>query len=344
MLKSTSEPVSETNRPPVTALIPFGRSGSLFFHSLIDGHPDIATLPGVYFKGWFGAKQWQKFAPDLSRSDWRERLATMIIKEFQPLFDARCKKNVIGKPFDDSTWLARDTGFTDMGPDHSQSFLIDQNAFYRELLILLNSYPSVGISECFEVIHRAFEISIRGNSGTSHQENSNIFYHIHNPDPYEYLHFLTHYPQARFLKLLRNPVQGMESWMLLNFKTGRLLHNENSNHKMDDIELHDTWRAMISVILGMFLQMLSPFDDRSNSFGIRLEDIKHNPYDTMPKIAAWMGVKDHPELYKSRFCGLEYWGPTSNETGKITGFDTTSIDKPVGRILGIRDILIFEIS
>ena len=62
----------------------------------------------------------------------------------------------------------------------------------------------------------------------------------------------------------------------------------------------------------------------------------------MPKIAAWMGVKDHPELYKSRFCGLEYWGPTSNETGKITGFDTTSIDKPVGRILGIRDILIFE--
>ena len=38
----------------VTALIGFGRSGSLFLHSLLDGHPQISTLPGYFFKGWFG--------------------------------------------------------------------------------------------------------------------------------------------------------------------------------------------------------------------------------------------------------------------------------------------------
>ena len=61
----------------------------------------------------------------------------------------------------------------------------------------------------------------------------------------------------------------------------------------------------------------------------------------MPKLAAWMGVNDHEELYKSSFCGLQYWGPPS-ATGKITGFDTKAIDMSVGRLLGPRDIIIFE--
>ena len=62
----------------------------------------------------------------------------------------------------------------------------------------------------------------------------------------------------------------------------------------------------------------------------------------MPQIAAWMGiVDDHEELYKSSFCGLQYWGPPS-ATGKITGFDTKAIDMSVGRLLGARDITILE--
>ena len=63
MIKSKSEPVSSAKKPPIIALLPFGRSGSLFFHSLLDGHPEITTLPGYYFKGWFGMDLWQKFPP-----------------------------------------------------------------------------------------------------------------------------------------------------------------------------------------------------------------------------------------------------------------------------------------
>ena len=77
------------------------------------------------------------------------------------------------------------------------------------------------------------------------------------------------------------------------------------------------------------------------NYGIRLEDIKRNPKEMMPKLASWMGVNDHAELYKSSFCGLQYWGPPS-PTGSITGFDTKAIDTPVGRFLGARDIIIFE--
>jgi hypothetical protein len=77
------------------------------------------------------------------------------------------------------------------------------------------------------------------------------------------------------------------------------------------------------------------------SRGVRLEDIKRDAKTTMPQLATWLGVSDHPSLYESSFCGLQYWGPPS-KTGIITGFDTKAIDQPVGRLFGAKDVLIFE--
>ena len=39
---------------------------------------------------------------------------------------------------------------------------------------------------------------------------------------------------------------------------------------------------------------------------------------------------------------MQYWGPSSKVTGKITGFDTKAIDQPIGRLLEPKDIIIFE--
>ena len=338
MLKSRSEPLSTKKRAPVVALVPFGRSGSLFLHSLIDGHPEIATLPGVYFKGWFGTELWQKLAPDLSSADWRERLATNVLEELEPLFDANCRKNVIGEPMRNTNWLAHDLGFTNMGSDGSQSLSLDQNAFYRNFLNLLKPLPLLNISECFELIHQAFEVSVRDQNEVISSNKKCIFYHIHNPNSYERLHFLKHYPEAYFLHLIRNPLQSMESWIISN--ANNLIIN-NTHKKMSINLLMNEWRTIVNKVIVMFRQILFPFHQASNQFGIRLEDIKRNPKEMMPKLASWMGVNDHAELYKSSFCGLQYWGPPS-PTGSITGFDTKAIDTPVGRFLGARDTIIFE--
>ena len=99
---------------------------------------------------------------------------------------------------------------------------------------------------------------------------------------------------------------------------------------------------MVKNVATMFLQMQSPFNGFAHTRGVRLEDVKRNPKRIMPQIAAWMGVSDHPALYEASFCGLQYWGPASKSTGKITGFDTKAIDMPLGRLLGPRDVIIFE--
>ena len=181
MLSINSEEVTDSERPSVTALCCFPRSGSNFFHSLFDGHPELATLPGPYFKGWFGVDVWKRFAPDYTISDWRERLVAKVLSEYQPLFDPYCKKNVIGEPHGESPWLAENLGFMGMGPDGSQALVLDQEAFSQSFLGLLKPLSSIGVRECFELIHQAFEIAIRGNTGSNGEAGGHIFYHIHNP-------------------------------------------------------------------------------------------------------------------------------------------------------------------
>ncbi len=343
MLEMKSDFSSSVTMPPVTALFPFGRSGSLFFHSLFDGHPEVATLPGVYFKGWFGMDQWKRFSPNMDNANWRERLVEAILKEYQPLFDARCKKNVAGLPMGNSAWLAQASGFMEMGTDRSQHFAVDQNAFTNAFLSLLAPLPSIGQKDCFDLIHRAFDTAIRGNTASAAQKDGHIFYHIHNPSPFELAHFLQHYPQARLLHIVRNPVQSMESWMLID--TVGVLSSGKVADTRSGIEIDyriNCWNKMVGKVAAMFTQMQSPFNISDHTRGVRLEDVKRDPKRIMPQIAAWMGISDHPALYEASFCGLQYWGPASKATGKITGFDTKAIDQPVGRLLGARDVLIFE--
>ena len=341
-LKIKSNPASREAAPPVIALLPFGRSGSLFLHSLFDGHPDIATLPGIYFKGWFGMNSWQQVAPDLSCSDWRERLVAMVIKKHLPLFDANNKQNVPGKPFGDSNWLSKDLGFMEMGNDRSWPFIVDQNAFAATFLNLLQMHESIDIKRCFELIHRAFEIAIRCNEGDGSKPNGHIFYHIHNPDLFERAHFLQHYPQAILLHLMRNPVQSLESWLLLVDLGNRYSHVDCEDSKFENSGQLKNWSQVVNKVVTMAINMRLPDNRLPGRRGVRLEDVKQNPRKTMPKLAAWMGISDHAVLYESSFCGLQYWGPSSKATGKITGFDTKAIDQPLGRLFGPKDVVIFE--
>jgi len=326
----------------VTALLPFGRSGSLFLHSLLDGHPDIATLPGVYFKGWFGINCWQYFAPDTTRSDWRERLVAKVIDKFIPLFNANNRQNVPGKPFSNTPWLAKSSGFMEMGSERSQPFVVDQNAFAATLLTMLNTHHSIDIKGCFELIHRAFEVAIRNNTGKASQLDGNIFYHIHNPDLFESAHFFHHYPQARLLYLMRHPIQSLESWMLTDYPVGRDAVTSDTSNDFNDKVWLSSWDGMVNKAVNMFMQVRLNANCWPNSRGVKLEDVKRDAKKVMPQLAEWMGVADHPALYESSFCGLQYWGPSAKETGNITGFDTKAIDRPVGKLFGSKDITVLE--
>ncbi len=333
-LNTIQTPEKEPAEVPMVAFTGFGRSGSLFLHSLIDGHPDVSTLPGYFFKGWFGKGVWKILAPDMTKPEWKKLLAENICNHFEPQFNAKSKKNVIGKPNGNTDWLAKNLGFTTMGPNHSKTLLLDQELFKNHFLQLLQLYKSIDQKICFELIHKAFDLAYRGNDQqTSGPNNKPIFYHIHNPNIYEKAHFLYHYPKAKVLTIIRHPIQMLESWLL------SLLQKAN-HHKIHQID----YPLLLSIkgrIINTFLFLHNPLNTMPETRGVKLEDIKRNPKKTLPAIANWIGVEDDPALYKGEFLKLQHSRPSAN-FDNITGFDNRSIEVPIGRFFNEKEIQILE--
>ena len=164
---------------------------------------------------------------------------------------------------------------------------------------------------------------MRNNSSS----NKTIFYHIH-PNPYEHFHFLN--ITLRHVSFNSFAIYKVWSHGLLWFK---FLVSEDKNQEMSytfDQRMASHGRKNNNYVPTNSIPSSSIIQLR---YSIRRYQTQ--PKKVMPKLAAWMGVNDH-ELYKSSFCGLQYWGPPS-ATGKITGFDTKAIDMSVGRLLGPRD-------
>ena len=51
---------TQTRKQKIVALTHFGRSGTGLFHSLIDGHSSVSTLPSLYFSEFFEPTNWRK--------------------------------------------------------------------------------------------------------------------------------------------------------------------------------------------------------------------------------------------------------------------------------------------
>ena len=214
--KPNSAPNLTKTEASITCLLSHGRSGTMFFHSLFDGHPSLATLPGLYFKGWFHPQSWQRFVPYLGYEDWKHYLVNIFLNEYSPLFDANSQKNVFGEPCGRTDWLAENFGFTKMGSQGNKVFKIDKDSFSKTLVLLLKPYKTITCNSFFELVHYAFEISIRRKLNLKKEPLQHIFYHIHNPTILEKENFRKHYPTARFLLLTRNPIQSLESWILFD--------------------------------------------------------------------------------------------------------------------------------
>ena len=316
------------------ALIGFGRSGSMFLHSLFDGHPEISTLPGYFFKGWFNNISWSLFEPNYSESNWREKLTKKIIDIYEPQFNASSKKNVIGKPNGENEWLAKSLGFTKLGDDGKDTLKLDQEEFKKYLIKFLRPLDKIDSKICFQLIHKAFDEAYRTEVELN-KKNKILFYHIHNPDEFEYANFLRNFPEAKILYLIRNPLQMIESWVAFDLK------------KLESSVDHNIAIQLYDRILG---KIYYPFEFFNNPFntihknqirGIKLEDIKRNPNEIIPIISNWIGIEDHFSLYKSEFMNEKYSRPSQSFDG-ISGFDLNAIDVKIGRFFGQNDIKILE--
>lgn len=305
-----SSDVKKSEPENIFALLHFGRSGTGLFHSLIDDHKEIITLPSIYFSEFFDIQTWKQ----ISSKGWFEAV-NRFIEKYPVFFDSRSPDAVptVNNKYIDN--LGMKEGLTNLGSNKKDYLVLEKRLFKKKLSELMEKYKSLDHYTFFKLIHLAYEKTIRNKVF-----KNNIFYHIHNPDTYSRLNFSRFAPNAKWIVMIREPIESCESWIKEPF--------ENNNY------LDVSMRICI-----MLLDISRDIFNKNNSIGVRLEDLKEKPKATIKKICKWMNIKEEKSLYKMTVQGKKWWGDKSSPNSKPFGKVYKSNKKT---IFSKKDIFFFD--
>ncbi len=296
----------------VVALLHFGRSGTGLLHSLIDGHPEISALPSIYLRGYFNAGVWDRISAD----GWRG-LPERFVDEFAVLFDARSPKPTPGKLGEDSVCLGQKEGMANVGDDRDEALVLDRDKFCSEALRLMKGRGKIDPGSFLLIAHAALEKVM--SSGT---EKHTVFYHIHNPNDFALLNFMRYVSDTRLMIMVREPVQSCESWIREEF--------QNSDYS-----------SIVHKIITMLFAIDQPAFRMQDSVGIRLEDLKNRPEETIRSLCTWLGIEETESLYQMTALGRKWWGdpssPDYDPDKAMSPFGKSSIQRRTGSIFSEQD-------
>lgn len=306
----------------------YGRSGSLFLQSLLDGHPQVVMTPGTYLAGF--NRFWEMFGR-LSAV----KLLAAFITNYDILFDARSPVPV----FQIGANVGAALGFDRMGEGGDQALGVDRDAFGEVLLgHVLRVCPDPGRNTLsrryfLQAVHSAYAAALdRETAG----RNMLMVLQTHNPyfDEVEPL-YRDFGDDLRFLHCIREPVQALGSWYAHWWElcTGA---NPAGAPPLSELTGASLARG-IDHAKPIFAQYAHHFEQEEpaadviawadeNTRGVRLEDLHLQPRETLERLCAWLGIEWDDALLQSTFDGLPWQYRT---TGGVTvsGFQKTTISK-----------------
>ena len=300
----------------VVALVHWGRSGTGLLHSLIDDHPEVSTVPSIYLSEYFNHSSWERII-----SDGWSQMADRFMSIYDVIFDARSKTPVQSSGLILLYGIGLKEGMANVGDKRDEVLKVDKEVFRAELHRLMNFYDQLDALLFFKLVHIAYDRAINN----IHQK-SLIFYHIHNPSTQAQLNFVRLAPKANWVMMVREPLQSCESWLRRPFE------------KNDYVNIATRIRTM-------FFQIDTIIYHKKNSVGVRLEDLKERPRQTIPALCNWMGIKETESLYEMTAQGKKWWGdPSSSDFAQdgMNPFGKTSINRKIGSIFSENDQYILQ--
>ena len=311
-----SDKQKQVFRDEIVALVHFGRSGTGLIHSLIDGHPEVSTLPSRYFSEYFDHSAWVK----LISGGW-DGMVDRFIATYDVLFDAKSPTPVITKNKLLLHNIGIKEGMANVGDQKDEALSVDRNLFGAELKRLMAFYNQLDAFVFFKLVHKAYDKAINDT-----QQKSIIFYHIHNPSSCAQLNFLRLAPNTKWMVIVREPIQSLESWLKSSFE-------EKNYHEL------------VVKISYMLNEVGNPIFQSEKSIGVRLEDLKEFPKKTTAALCSWLGIKEADSLYEMTAQGKKWWGnPASPDYSKdgMNPFGKVSINRKLGLILSENDQFILR--
>jgi len=313
---SSDKLIKPTLPEKITALTHFGRSGTGLMHSLIDGHPEISTLPSIYFSEFFDHLTWEK----IIANGWEE-MAGRFATIYDVLFDASSNIKIPTKGYQYISNIGQKEGMMNVGIKRDEVLSVDKKAFIKKLKQLMDYHDHLDQFTFFKLIHTAYEKVL-----DSHNKKNHIFYHIHNPSTYAQLNFLRLTPNTNWLVMVREPIQSCESWIRPNFHDNEYINIANK-------------------IFEMLFEVDQVIFQNDNSIGVRYEDLKEYPKKAISALCSWLGIKEEDSLYQMTAQGKKWWGdPTSPDYAKdgMSAFGKVSINRKLGLVFSENDQFILR--
>jgi Flp pilus assembly protein TadD len=319
-VKNPKVPSSElitglTPSKKITALVHFGRSGTGLLHSLIDGHPEVSTLPSNYFSEFFDHFTWKK----ITAGGWEE-MADRFATIYDVLFDASSIVPIASKNLRFTNNRGQKEGMTTVGEEKNEILSVDKKVFVKELKQLMDCHDRLDQFTFFKLVHSAYDKALN-----DHNKKNLIFYHIHNPDNYAQLNFLRLAPNTNWLMMVREPIQCCESWVNKVFP--------------------DSYRDIAGRIFQMLFEVDHAIYQNDKSIGVRLEDLKEHPKKTIQALCDWLDIKENDSLFQMTAQGKKWWGdPSSPDYSKeaMSPFGKTSIRRKLGSVFSENDQFILR--
>jgi hypothetical protein len=295
----------------VVALVHWGRSGTGLLHGLIDDHPEVSTLPSIYLSEYFNHSIWERII-----SDGWSQMADQFMAIYDVIFDAKSKTPVQSKSLKLLYNIGVKEGMANVGNQRDEVLGVNKELFRVELQRLMSFYDQLDALLFFKLVHRAYDTAM----SDIHQK-SQIFYHIHNPDTHAQLNFVRLASEANWVVMVREPIQSCESWLRQSFE-------------------QNDYTTVANKIRNMLFEIDSVIYHKQNSIGVRLEDLKERPRQTIPALCNWIGIKETESLYEITAQGKKWWGdPASPDFAKdgMNPFGKVSINRKLGSVFSDKD-------
>jgi hypothetical protein len=136
----------------VVALVHFGRSGSGLLHSLIDGHPEISTMPSIYFSEFFDHFAWENLI-----AEGFDGILNRFMSIYDILFNASSLTPIKTQGGKFVKNLGQQEGLLNVGDDKNEVLQLDRLAFRKELSRLLDEHNQIDAFTFFKLIQASFD-------------------------------------------------------------------------------------------------------------------------------------------------------------------------------------------
>tara|TARA_Y100000389_G_scaffold147132_1_gene145955 strand:+ start:140 stop:1396 length:1257 start_codon:yes stop_codon:yes gene_type:complete len=282
-----------TEFPNLIVINPFGRGGSVFFQSLLDGHPNIATLPS------FGAF-YSKIPKKISTNEkfFLNELDKFIHDNYN-IFDT--SKGYFGKG----------KGYTSglFGKNSDEHIITNTDIFKKKIIEIKNKYfdktEFISRRFFFSLIHLSFHEIYYG----SYDKIRYLSYHPHNFFELRYL--IKDFPNLYFVGMTRNPLSDWNSWKkVLSIRLNTKIQKINILHTFNNSYFYSRDVYLFSLIKNKI----------KNKKIIDLIYLHQQNINLIKNICNWLKIDFHKNLIKSTFCNKEWAGNYADRSIK-SSFD-----------------------